>query len=456
MKKRIRLQGQLIFFGVIGVIVLSQVIFQKWHTEGWEDLLDICGFGLVLLGFIFRISARGYKSEHSDSGRTLVKDGPYTLTRNPMYLGTFLIGAGVVTLLFHFTLFLIFMAICLMIYIPQIKKEEALLLNHFGQEYSHYCQTVPRTFPKLSSWLNLPKYFRIKISWIKKEFLSLALIIVSIVAVEIWIDTKMFGYQELLSETLELILILILFMSMFGWLFLEEFKKTDNFISLLENILGSDRGKNLFPIAIFFAIVCLIGLIFWVKLFPTSTIDTQISQSLQQETHSFLWVSFMTWISLPGDSSISTISVGLLFLLFLLSKNKREAFYVLLVFIADLLTNLFKIIVDRPRPTNDLVDILSISTFPSFPSGHVVHYVVFFGFLLISMLYVKNFPRALRLFIIYGSLLLILSIGTSRVYLGAHFTTDVIGGYLMGLIFLSAIVYCYTRGINPPKVSLKS
>jgi protein-S-isoprenylcysteine O-methyltransferase Ste14 len=215
MKERIRLQGQLLFLAVMGTIVLSGVIFQKWHTEKWEELLDISGFGLIFLGFVFRIAARGYKSEHSSVGHILVKNGPYALTRNPMYFGTFLIGAGVIAILFQLVILFIFIAIFLLIYIPQIKKEEAVLSVYFREEYAGYCQTVPRFFPKMNSWGGMSRYVRIKISWNGKERVSLLKVIILMITLEVWRDVMLFGHQELLDELLELTQVIILFTIIF-------------------------------------------------------------------------------------------------------------------------------------------------------------------------------------------------------------------------------------------------
>jgi undecaprenyl-diphosphatase len=87
----------------------------------------------------------------------------------------------------------------------------------------------------------------------------------------------------------------------------------------------------------------------------------------------------------------------------------------------------------RTRPTSEAVKVLQELTTPSFPSGHVVHYVVFFGFLLATMFYVPRIPKEVRIVIGAFCGFLILAVGFSRIYLGAHWATDVIGGYLVGI-----------------------
>ncbi|MDI6758843.1 MAG: methyltransferase, partial [Candidatus Omnitrophota bacterium] len=127
MKKRIRIQGMLIFLAVVLTISIPKFVFPYWKEEPLEEFLDVLGVGIVLFGFLFRIAARGYKEEKSFGGKNLVKDGPYYLMRNPMYFGTSLIGIGITIALFKLWIILLFLIICFLIYIPQVKKEEDLL-----------------------------------------------------------------------------------------------------------------------------------------------------------------------------------------------------------------------------------------------------------------------------------------------------------------------------------------
>jgi len=107
----------------------------------------------------------------------------------------------------------------------------------------------------------------------------------------------------------------------------------------------------------------------------------------------------------------------------------------------SLLSTVFKIAFDRPRP--DLVPQAVAIASASFPSGHVVHYVVFFGFLITAMLVNKGFPLFWRLFVSIISAFLICSVSISRIYLGAHWATDVLGGYLFGCIYLGVMLKFY-------------
>ena len=186
MKIRIKIQGALIFLGLGAMVLFPNFVFPEWKKRVFDYALDILGFALVLFGFLFRISARGYKEEKTNNGNSLVKDGPYAIIRNPMYFGSFIIGTGVIIMLLKLWFFLIFTAIFLMIYMPQIKKEEDVLLDRFGQEYKEYRRITPKYFPRIYCLLNLNQYVFLKPFWVKKEMFSFIPAVVLIIFMEIW------------------------------------------------------------------------------------------------------------------------------------------------------------------------------------------------------------------------------------------------------------------------------
>lgn len=186
MKIRIKIQGALMFLGLGAIILLSKFVFPNHRQEILSDILSFTGMALILFGFLFRISARGYKEEKSSNGNVLVKDGPYTIIRNPMYFGTFMIGTGVVAMLLQLQLFFIFAAVFLLIYVPQIKKEEAILLKRFGREYKEYCANIPGYFPKPGYLLKFNKYISLKPFWVKKEAIPLITTVAVVILIEIW------------------------------------------------------------------------------------------------------------------------------------------------------------------------------------------------------------------------------------------------------------------------------
>jgi len=201
----------LIFFAIVAVFVLYAFVFPRWRNEKLDEILDFLGIGIILFGFLLRISARGYKEDNSLSSNKLVTGGPYALMRNPMYFGTLLIGTGFVITLVEWWALLLFLFIFFWIYIPEVNKEEAVLEHNFGQEYIDYCKITPRYLPRLDYLLSIRKYLPLKLTWIKKELFSLIGTLVCVVIIEVWQDVILFGGDELVKETQELILTIILF-----------------------------------------------------------------------------------------------------------------------------------------------------------------------------------------------------------------------------------------------------
>ena len=93
---------------------------------------------------------------------------------------------------------------------------------------------------------------------------------------------------------------------------------------------------------------------------------------------------------------------------------------------------LLKLLFTRPRP---LVPLLEAAKGFSFPSGHAMSSVTFFG-LLIYFIWQAEMNKYLRGFLVTCFVLLILTIGFSRIYLRVHYASDVIGGFCAGIIWL--------------------
>ncbi len=130
------------------------------------------------------------------------------------------------------------------------------------------------------------------------------------------------------------------------------------------------------------------------------------------------------------------ILIGLTFMLFIFIKNKKIGVSIISnLAIITVLNQLLKIIVQRPRPTE--FRIVEESGY-SFPSGHSMVSMAFYGYLIYLIYkYVKN--KYLKWISIILLSILICFIGISRIYLGVHYTSDVLGGFFISISYL--IIY---------------
>lgn len=108
--------------------------------------------------------------------------------------------------------------------------------------------------------------------------------------------------------------------------------------------------------------------------------------------------------------------------------------------LGGLIDTIVKATVDRDRPS--LEDPIATAHGQSFPSGHAMSSTVVFGALLLA--FMPAIPRRRRHLAVWGYALLVLAIGISRLGLGVHFLSDVLGGYVLGLAWLAAATAAFS------------
>ncbi len=201
---------------------------------------------------------------------------------------------------------------------------------------------------------------------------------------------------------------------------------------------------------IFQTYVVLAAIAFGVLLFAARTtpyfdFDLMISHAVQSARGEAL-DALMRFVSGLGFNPLSILLTGLLVAYLYVIGLRWEA--VMAVFASGgvtLVGVVIKDLVHRARPSPDLVNVLSPLADYSFPSGHVLHYTAFLGFLcfLLFTLAPRSWIRALGMFV---CILLISLVGVSRIYLGQHWFSDVVGAYLLGSLWLALTLYLYRRG----------
>jgi len=203
--------------------------------------------------------------------------------------------------------------------------------------------------------------------------------------------------------------------------------------------------------AVFFRLVLVLFAIgfavltFLVVTTPSFEIDLQITQAIQYIRFPF-FAELMILVSWPGFSPQTVIITGLLILLIYGLGLHWEAVMALIAsFLSTGINILVKDLIQRPRPAAGPVNVIDVLNSYSFPSGHVMFYLSFFGFIgfLAYSLMKPSLKRSLLLALFGG---LIVLIGASRIYLGQHWASDVLGAYLLGSLTLVVIIQIYLWG----------
>jgi len=98
------------------------------------------------------LAVRAWATGHLRKNDALATTGPYAYTRNPLYLGSFLLGVGFTVASGRWFLGIIFAVLFLGIYVPVMRVESATLAELFGESYRRYVKAVPLFLPRLSPY----------------------------------------------------------------------------------------------------------------------------------------------------------------------------------------------------------------------------------------------------------------------------------------------------------------
>jgi membrane-associated phospholipid phosphatase len=190
------------------------------------------------------------------------------------------------------------------------------------------------------------------------------------------------------------------------------------------------------------ATVVFIVLAFFASRHAYFPIDLTITRWVQT-FHPAWFVTFMILVSwagyLPQAFAVVIVLVSILYF----AGFRWEAYTGLIAAVGEaLLDEVIKLLIHRPRPLETLVHVDKVLHSYSFPSGHVMFYTVFLGFfmyLAYSRLRASIFRSGMLT--LFGGLVGL--VGVSRIYLGEHWASDVLGAYLLGSLCLMAVIRIY-------------
>ena len=182
-----------------------------------------------------------------------------------------------------------------------------------------------------------------------------------------------------------------------------------------------------------------------VKTVPSFFIDLQVTRAIQLINFPSFTL-LMKVVSWPGFSpQVMIITVLIVCLIYAFGFHWETTVALVSAAFPTAINFAVKILVQRPRPLPNLVSVDDTLSGYSFPSGHVMFYLCFFGFLVFLDLHLLK-PSLKRSLILIFFVSLIAMIGISRIYLGQHWASDVLGAYLLGCLILAAIIRIYLWG----------
>ncbi len=195
-----------------------------------------------------------------------------------------------------------------------------------------------------------------------------------------------------------------------------------------------------------------LGLGFFIASLSLVAFGKLVSEILERETAVFdqqvyawfrLWQSpwmdtFMVWMTrIGGAVGVIGLSLGIVLWLYFFKKDGHAIRLFLIANIGGVaLNNLLKFVLRRDRP---LIDPGIGAIGYSLPSGHAMGAMIFYGFIAYLILRSQR-ERWLKITGALFSVVFILMIGASRIYLNAHYASDVLAGYAAGLFWLSACI----------------
>lgn len=172
----------------------------------------------------------------------------------------------------------------------------------------------------------------------------------------------------------------------------------------------------------------------------TQQVDEAVLQSINAQSSPFLDTFFIVTTQLGGVAGIIIITLGLIAILGIRKSYRKATLLAASVAGAAALNIAFKYIFERARP--DLWEQLVIETSFSFPSGHAMaSSALAFAVMVIA------WNTRYRWFAIAGGGLFVLVVGVSRLYLGVHYPTDIVAGWLLSAAWVAAVtgVLFYAR-----------
>ena len=169
---------------------------------------------------------------------------------------------------------------------------------------------------------------------------------------------------------------------------------------------------------------------------PLMTLDLRLHNSVPLVRSAHVTSFMLALTEFGGPLFLWPFSVGLALLAYAREKRRLAATLLLAIATSSLLSAVIKLMVGHPRPTDSLIREAAMS----FPSGHVLGSAIVYG-VLASAIMASPLRRSLRAVCVAFLMLLIVGIGLSRLYLGVHWPSDLLGSLAIALSCLACLLF---------------
>jgi protein-S-isoprenylcysteine O-methyltransferase Ste14 len=154
---------RLAFIPIVIVIIFVRPSWSVESTIGF--VMELSGYLFLLAGLVTRIWCSFYIGNHKS--KELISEGPYSICRNPLYIGSFLLAIGVGLCFENLLVLLLVPAIIIPVHIITAQMEEVHLEAKFGEQYRMYKQKVSRFWPRFSNY-NSPDMIEVNVNSIRR------------------------------------------------------------------------------------------------------------------------------------------------------------------------------------------------------------------------------------------------------------------------------------------------
>ena len=136
--------------GLLGVVGLAFVTRSMGGETALHEGLEAFGLGLIAVCIVGRAWCSLYIGGRKKA--EIVSRGPYSISRNPLYIFSFMGAFGVGAQTSSLVLATLFLVLTVAVFYATVRREEAWLSEAFGQTYADYCARTPRFWPDFSKW----------------------------------------------------------------------------------------------------------------------------------------------------------------------------------------------------------------------------------------------------------------------------------------------------------------